>query len=331
LTNSSGASAEIVNVGAVVRSLRVPDKEGHLSDVVLGCDTVEAYLEQSPYLGAIVGRYGNRIRQGRFVLDGHTYALAVNNGEHHLHGGPTGYHQRFWEISPVDVPGGEGIKATLRSPDGEEAYPGNVSLDVTVSLGDDNALRFDYVGTTDRPTILNPTHHGYFNLSGDPRMTILDHILQIDADAVTPVDKGLIPTGAYLPVEGTPMDFRTPISIGDRIDADFQQLSYGNGYDHNYVLNDYEKGKLRKVARVRHPKSGREMTVLTDQPGMQLYTGNFLDGTMGKDGVAYPRRSGFCLEAQHHPDSPNQPKFPSVVLRPGETYRQVTIYQFGTV
>ena len=330
LSNRSGASAEVINIGAIVRTLEMPDRNGQLQDIVLGCDTVSDYLEQSPFFGAIVGRYGNRIQRGRFTLDGREYSLNVNNGDHHLHGGPSGFHQRYWEIEEADASDGTAVRAFLHSPDGEEGYPGDVDLEIVIALTEENALRFTYTGTCNKTTILNPTHHGYFNLSGDPTATILDHVLEIGADAITPVDKGLIPTGELMPVAGTPMDFRAPQAVGNRIDAEFDQLVYGGGYDHNYVLRDFEKGKVRTVARVHHPGSGRVMTVLTDQPGMQFYAGNFLNGApLGKNGAAYPKRGGLCLEAQHYPDSPNQPQFPSVVLRPGETYRQVTAYRFG--
>ena len=330
LTNGRGAAAEVLNIGATVRSLSMPDREGRLSDVVLGCDTVDDYLA-SPYFGAVVGRYGNRIARGRFTLNGHEHALAVNNGENHLHGGGVGFNQRYWAIERVRAESGEAVKAALQSPDGEEGYPGNLDLAVTITLTGENVLRFEYVGTADLPTIVNPTHHGYFNLSGDLSSSILDHRLQINAETITPVDGGLIPTGDFMTVAGTPMDFNTQEAVGARIDADFEQLRYGGGYDHNYVLNNYEKGRVREAATVFHPGSGRTMTVYTDQPGVQLYTGNFLDGTItGKGGTAYPRRSGLCLETQHHPDSPNHPAFPSVVLRPGETYRHVTEYRFGS-
>lgn len=329
LQNRSGVTAQIIDYGATVTSLKVPDRNGKIEDVVLGYDSLQGYVEGTAYFGAIVGRYGNRIGRGRFQLDGNLYQLTINDGENHLHGGKTGFNKVLWEATP-----GNSGEASLRlqyvSRDGEEGYPGTVTLTVTYTLTDKNELRIDYEGTTDKPTILNPTQHSYFNLSGSFTNAILDHLLMIDADGITPVDKGLIPTGQIEGVANTPMDFRTPMAIGAHINDPSEQLAFGRGYDHNWVLNG-AAGKVRKVAELYEAASGRMMAVLTDQPGLQFYSGNFLDGSvMGKNGVTYQHRSGLCLETQAFPDTPNKPQFPTATLRPGKTYRQTTIYQFST-
>ncbi len=330
LENRRGASCEILNYGAIIRTLNMPDRAGRFQDIVLGFDTPAPYQTSNPYFGAVVGRYGNRIANGRFTLNDREYVLETNNGMHHLHGGTVGYDKRFWEIEAAACEDGVAVQARLESRDGEGGYPGHVTLRVLIQLTDENALRFDYRGTTDRPTILNPTHHSYFNLTGDLERTVLDHTLRIDADLFTPIDDGLIPTGELSPVDGTPFDFRKATTLGSRIDSPSQQLAFAGGYDHNFVLGGYEKGVVREVARVHDDQSGRTMTVSTDQPGMQLYSGNFLDGSLcGKEGVCYPFRSGLCLETQHYPDSPNHAHFPSVVLESGDIYRHETIYQFG--
>jgi aldose 1-epimerase len=330
LTNASGCKVGIINYGAIVRSIVVPDKDGKFQDVVLGYDSLQGYIQDKSYFGAIVGRYGNRIARGRFRLDGKEYQLTINDGENHLHGGKKGFFKAYWDATIVDDTLQPSLALTLTSPDGDEGYPGTVTVTVTYTLTSTDELRIDYKGTTDKETILNPTHHSYFNLSGDLNNTILDELLTIEADSITPVDRELIPTGAIIPVAGTPMDFRTPKTIGSRINESYEQLLFGRGYDHNWVLRDYS-GKVRRAAEVYDPRSGRLMTVFTDQPGLQFYSGNFLDGTIkGKDGVVYKHRSGLCLEAQHFPDSPNKPNFPSVVLKPGEVYHQTTIYQFST-
>lgn len=330
LANSAGMSVKIINYGAAITSLFVPDRDGKIEDVVLGYDSLQGYVNGSEYFGAVVGRYGNRIEKGRFQLDGKQYQLTVNNGRNHLHGGEIGFNKVFWDAT---VPGDADMK-TIRfqyvSPDGEEGYPGTVTLNVSYTLTDDNELRIDYEGTTDRPTILNPTQHSYFNLSGKFMDTILDHKLMIEADSFTPVNSELIPTGEIAPVADTPMDFRQPETIGARIDDPFEQLVFGQGYDHNWVLR-HSTGEVRKVAELYDPSSGRLMTVYTDQPGLQFYSGNFLDGTAaGKNGIHYGHRTGLCLETQVFPDAPNKPDFPSATLRPGQVYRQTTIYKFST-
>ena len=330
LSNGAGLTARIIDYGATITSLSVPDRNGHVADVVLGYDTLEEYIHGTAYFGAIVGRYGNRIAKGRFELDGKQYQLTVNDGENHLHGGKTGFNKVLWDVSIPGNPAEASIHLQYVSPDGEEGYPGTVTLRVTYTLTDKNELRIDYEGITDGPTILNPTQHSYFNLSGEFTRDILDHLLMIEADGITPVDLGLIPTGTIMNVADTPMDFRTPMAIGAHIDDQNEQLKYGKGYDHNWVLKG-NAGGVRKAAELYDAASGRMMSVFTDQPGIQFYSGNFLDGTAkGKNGIAYKRRSGLCLEAQAYPDSPNKPQFPSVTLRPGQTYRQTTIYQFST-
>ncbi len=330
LQNSSGAIVRIINYGAVVTELRVPDRNGTIEDVVLGYDSLQKYIDDTGHFGAIVGRYGNRIGKGRFELDGVQYQLATNNGENHLHGGPRGFDKVLWDAQLVEKAAGPSLELQYVSPDGEEGYPGTVTLKVAYTLTEENELRIDYEGTTDKPTLLNPTHHSYFNLSGSFTETILDHLLIIEADSMTPVDSGLIPTGEIASVEDTPMDFRSPAVIGARINDASEQLEFGKGYDHNFVLRG-SAGSVRKAAELYDPSSGRLMTVFTDQAGLQFYSGNFLNGTAeGKGGISYGHRTGLCLEAQAFPDSPNKPHFPSVTLRPGQVYRQTTIYKFST-
>jgi aldose 1-epimerase len=330
LTNPSGAEVRIMNYGAIVVSLKVPDRKGQPRDVVLGYDDLAGYVKDKDFFGATVGRYGNRIAAGKFTLDGKTHQLDLNNGPNHLHGGAHGFYKKLWNAEPVKGKEGPGVKLTYVSKDGEEGYPGTVTLAVRYTLTSNNALRIDYRGTTDKPTILNPTHHSYFNLSGDPEHTILDEELMIDADKTTPVGPGLIPTGKLAAVAGTPMDFRKPTKIGARVDAKDEQLDLGKGYDHNWVLRNPGK-KVRKVAELYDPTSGIVMQILTDQPGLQFYSGNFLNGTIhGKKGVAYKLRTALCLEAQLFPDAPNHSNFPSAVLRPGQTYTQTTLYQFSS-
>jgi aldose 1-epimerase len=326
LTNRAGAVVQIIDYGATVTSLRVPDRNGKFEDVVLGYDSVQGYVEGTSYLGAIVGRYGNRIGKARFQLDGKEYPLTVNDGENQLHGGKVGFHKVLWEPQILND---TALMLKYVSKDGEEGFPGTVTLKVTYVWTDKNELRIDYEGTTDKPTVLNPTHHSYFNLTGSFAQTILNHQLMIEADSITPVDKGLIPTGQLLNVANTPMDFRTATAIGARISDPNEQMGYGHGYDHNWVLRNYN-GQVHKAAEVYEPTSGRLMTVFTDQPGLQFYSGNFLDGTAkGKEGVLYQRRTALCLEAQAFPDTPNKPQFPQVTLRPEKVYRQTTIYQFS--
>jgi aldose 1-epimerase len=317
----------ITNLGGHIVEVLAPDRAGRVADVTLGYRDFAGYLADTNYFGCIVGRYANRIAKGRFTLDGKTYTLAVNNGPNSLHGGPTGFQTRVWTPKVVTGPDGDALELTYVSKDGEEGYPGTLTAKVVYSLRKDGGLAIDYTATTDAPTVVNLTNHAYFNLAGEGEGTILGHEMQIEADAFTPVDATLIPTGKIQPVEGTPFDFRKPVAIGARIDAPDDQLEAGGGYDHNFVLRG-KTGELRLVARVREPKSGRVLEVLTTEPGIQFYSGNFLDGTVvGKSGKPYVRRGGFCLEAQHFPDSPNEPSFPSAVLRPGQTYRQTTVYR----
>ncbi len=329
LKNASGATVKLINYGAIVTSLCVPNRNGVVEDVVLGYDSLQGYINDQSYFGAIVGRYGNRINKGTFVLDGKEYHLTINDGENHLHGGKAGFYKALWDAKVVNDSAGPSVAMTYVSPDGEEGYPGTVTITVTFTLTNDNALKIVYEGTTDKPTLLNPTHHSYFNLSGSLTTPILDHKLTIDADSITEIDERLIPTGQLLDVTNTPFDFRTFHTIGERINDNHPQLKYGNGYDHNWVLNSFN-GKVRKVVEVYEEKSGRVLEVLTDQPGIQFYSGNFLNGSQKGKRVVYQHRTAFCLEPQCFPDSPNHPNFPSAVLRPGEVYHQTTIYKFST-
>lgn len=323
LTNAKGVRARIMTYGATFISLEVPDRAGKLGDITLGYDNLEGYLKVSPYFGATIGRYGNRIGKGRFSLNGVEYKLATNNGPNHLHGGLKGFDKVVWKATPFEAEGSRGVKFEYLSRDGEEGYPGNLSGSVTYTLSDADELRIDYQAVTDKATPVNLTHHSYFNLAGQGRGDILGHELMIQAEAFTPVDAGLIPTGEIKPVKGTAMDFLTPHKIGERIDE------VPGGYDHNYVLTRTGKG-LELAAQVFEPRSGRIMEVLTTEPGLQFYSGNFLDGTItGKAGKVYPLHSGFCLETQHFPDSPNKPNFPSTVLEPGKTYTTQTVYRFS--
>lgn len=331
LTNKNNVKAKIINYGAILVSLEVPDRNGKFCDIVTGYDSLLGYINDKLFFGATVGRYGNRIAKGKFKLDGIEYQLTQNDGENHLHGGSSGFYKAIWKAESSGSEKGNSVKLVLVSPDGDEGYPGTVIITITYTLTNNNEIEITYEGTTDKPTILNPTHHSYFNLSGDFNSTILDQELFIDADSITPVDETLIPTGQLTSVVNTQMDFTKPIPIGLHIIDDNIQLKYGKGYDHNWVLNNYEKGKIRKVVTLFDPKSGRLMELLTDQPGLQFYSGNFLNGTIkGKNDIIYKYRTALCLEAQHYPDSPNRPKFPSVILRPGEIYKQKTIYRFLT-
>jgi len=327
LSNRRGMTAEIINYGAIIVALKTSDREGKIADVILGFDSLEAYERDNSFQGAIVGRYGNRIDKGRFSLDGQTYQLSINNGANHLHGGLKGFYKQVWTREGLNR---RSVTLSYCSPDGEEGYPGEVRLTVIYTVTERNELKIEYRGTTDKPTILNPTSHCYFNLSGAPERSILEHELMIDADCFTPVDSGLIPTGEIRAVAGTPFDFRTARAIGQDISANDEQVLLGKGYDHNWVLNGYRR-QVRTVATLYEPVSGRLMEVLTDQPGLQFYSGNFLDGSLiGKGGVRYNYRTALCLEAQAFPDSPNKSNFPFVVLRPGMRYRQTTIYRFST-
>jgi aldose 1-epimerase len=327
LTNALGVRVRLSTLGAALVSFEAPDREGRLGDIVLGFDTPDAWMNNTTFFGVIVGRYGNRIAAGRFVLDGTTYSLAKNNGPNHLHGGVKGFDKAVWTPTVVEDPDGPSVQFDHVSPDGDEGYPGTLRVSVVYTLTDRNELRIRYQATTDKPTVVNLTNHAYFNLGSSP--DILGHELWIDADRFTPVDAGLIPTGELRPVEGTPFEFRQATRIGARIDQPEEQLQRGNGYDHNFVLN-HAPGQLAVAARAVDPASGRTLEVRTTEPGVQFYTGNFLDGTVsGKGGVRYGRRAGFCLETQHFPDSPNHPSFPSTVLRPGERYETTTVFAVG--
>ena len=328
LRNAKGAEAAIMTYGGTVTSLKVPDKQGRMGDVVLGYAQLEGYLTNSPFFGCLVGRYGNRIAKGRFTLDGKTYTLATNNPPNHLHGGVKGFDKVVWKVVKADVgPQGPRLELTYLSQDGEEGYPGNLTVTATYTLTDDNALRLDYAATTDKDTLCNLTQHSYFNLAG--KGDILGHLVVIDADRFTPVDSTLIPTGELKPVDGTPFDFRKPTAIGARIGDDDEQLKFGLGYDHNWVINK-PMGKLARMAQVTEPTTGRVLEVWSTEPGVQFYTGNFLDGTItGKGGWVYQQRNGFCFEPQHYPDSPNHPQFPTTELKAGQTYHNTIIYKFG--
>jgi aldose 1-epimerase len=329
LTNAKGHKVSIMTLGGIVVSVKVPDKTGALGDVVLGFDSLDGYLGPHPFFGAIVGRYGNRIGGASFTLDGHTFTLAKNDGNNTLHGGKKGFDKYVWKARPVTSTGGPTIVLTHVSPDGDEGFPGTLTATVTYTWTNDDELKIHYHATTDKPTVVNLTNHSYFNLAGAGSGTILDAQMQIFADKFTPVVKGLIPTGELRPVTGTPFDFLKPTAIGARIDADEEQIKLGGGYDHNFVLNG-PAGTMRPAAHVVETTSGRTLDVSTTEPGVQFYTGNFLDGTIkGKDGKVYVRRAAFCLETQHFPDSPNRPNFPSTVLRPGQRYDTTTVYKFG--
>lgn len=333
LANARGMTVRAMNYGGIILSLEVPDRDGNLDDVVLGYDRLADYEEESPYFGAIVGRYANRIAGGRFELDGITYELATNNGPNHLHGGEVGFDKKVWNARSFVDEHGVGVVFTYTSPDGEEGFPGRLDTEVIYRLTDDNRLIISYQATTTKATPVNLSQHTYFNLAGEGAGDVLDHEIAINAAAFTPVDSTLIPTGERQTVAGTPFDFRTPTPIGARIDADHPQIEHGGGYDHNFVLDREDAGPdaLVRAARVYEPSSGRVLTVHTTEPGMQFYTGNFLDGSlMGKNGRPYTHRSGFCLETQHFPDSPNQLDFPSTIVRPGEMYRSRTIFEFDT-
>ena len=333
LTNSAGAEARIMTYGGTVVSLKVPDKKGKFADVVLGYDTLDGYLGNSgTYFGALIGRYANRIAAGKFNLDGKEYVLATNNNANHLHGGVKGFDKVVWTANKSSTDkNGANLELSYLSKDGEEGYPGNLSVKVIYTLSENNELKIVYAATTDKDTVVNLTHHSYFNLAGAGGGDVLNHQLQLSADSFTPVrDSGSIPTGELRSVKGTPFDFTVPTAIGARIEQDNDQLKFGNGYDHNYVLNK-TGNSLTKAATVYEPTSGRVLEVSTTEPGLQLYSGNFLDGTItGKGEKVYRKHFGFCLEAQHFPDSPNEPKFPATGLKPGQKYSQTTVYKFST-
>ena len=330
LRNSKGFEAMITNYGGFIVSLKAPDKNGKLADVVLGHDSLEGYLQKPGFMGCIAGRYANRIAKGEFKLGGKTYTLAKNNGPNSLHGGKVGFDKKLWTAKDIQRPDAVGVELSYLSKDGEEGYPGNLAVTVTYTLTNNNELKIDYAATTDKETVLNLTNHAYFNLAGAGSGDILKHVMMLNADRFTPVDATLIPTGELRAVKGTPLDFTTPTPIGARIDdQQEQQMVYGKGYDHNFVVNG-KPGDLRLAARVSEPTSGRVLEVLTTEPGVQLYTGNFLDGTItGKEGKVYQRRYGFCLETQHFPDSPNHPQFPTTALKPGEQFKSTTVFKFS--
>ena len=326
LKNSQGMVARIATYGGTVTELHTADRAGRMDDVVLGFKALPQYLGNHPYFGGIIGRVGNRIAKGRFTLNGHEYTLVTNDGPNHLHGGTRGFNRVVWQARPAAGPDGASLSLTYVSPDGEEGYPGTLTSTVVYTLTNQNELRIEYTATTDRPTPVNLTNHSYFNLAGEGMGDILGHELMLAADRFTPVDSTLIPTGELAPVAGTPMDFLKPALIGSRIAQ--VPLAAPGGYDHNYVLTS-GGGTLALAARVREPNTGRVMEVYTTEPGVQFYTGNFLDGSLtGKRGVAYKKNFGFCLETQHFPDSVNHPKFPSTILEPGQTYRTTTVYKF---
>lgn len=325
LVNTNGLSAGIITYGGTLTSLRVPDRSGVLSDVVLGFDTLAPYLAEHPYFGSLIGRYGNRIAGGRFALSGTTYTLARNDGPNHLHGGPSGFHRRIWKAQAGTDD--RSLELSYLSRDGEEGYPGKLAVTVVYTLTDQDELRIEYTATTDQDTVINLTNHAYFNLAGAGN--ILDHELELAASHFLPIDRTLIPLGELRPVQNTPLDFIQRARIGTRIANDDEQIRHAQGYDHTWVL-DKAAGTLGFAARLSDPASGRVMEVYTTEPGIQFYAGNLLDGSLiGKADQRYVKHSGLCLETQHYPDSPNQPQFPSTVLRPGETYRQTTIYRFS--
>jgi aldose 1-epimerase len=331
LTNAGGMEVRTIPYGAIIVSIKVPDRNGRLEDVVLGFDTLDGYANHRTFFGAVVGRYGNRIANGRFTLDGKTYELATNNGPNHLHGGLKGFDKLLWNAQSFDRDGNTGVVYRLTSRAGDEGYPGTLDVRVTYTLTPANELMVEYDATTDQATPINLTQHSFFNLTGEGRNDILDHRLTINADRFTPVDKTLIPTGELAPVAGTPFDFRQPTPIGARISADHEQLHNGTGYDHNWVLNRTRAG-LVPAAHLEDPATGRTLAVSTTEPGMQFYSGNFLDGTVsGKSGHVYKQRYGLCLETQHFPDSPNRANFPSPILRAGDRYQSKTVFAFGVM
>ena len=330
LTNIKGMSAEILNYGGIIRSLTAPDRDGVLQNVVLGFDTLEEYEAESPYFGALIGRFGNRIAHGKFSLGGDEYELAVNNGPNHLHGGDRGFDKVVWDAEPVVTEDGPSLSLKYVSENGEEGYPGTLVAEVRYTLTNDNEIRIEYTATSDKPTPVNLTHHSYFNLSGDAKRDILEHHLEIAAHYFTPVDSTLIPTGEYRPVEGTPFDFRSAKAVGEDIDTDNEQIRIAGGYDHNWIVHQDANSRMKHIATLSDPESGRVMKTYSTEPGLQFYSGNFLDGTLTGKGVMFGRRYGLCLETQHFPDSPNQPDFPSTILQPGEIYKTQTIYSFST-
>jgi len=330
LTNIHGIEARIMTYGATLVSLRTPDRAGHFNNVILGFDTLDSYLAGVPYFGATVGRYANRIANGRFTLDGKSYQLPQNNGPNSLHGGNQGFDKRVWTAEPIPTPTGPSLRLSYVSAAGEEGYPGELTAHVTYRLNDDDSLAIDFEATSTAPTPVNLANHAYFNLTGDSRNAILDHLLKINADRFTPVNATLIPSGEMREVAHTPFDFRTPQTIGSRINDRDEQLRFGGGYDHNWVLNRSASQPLTLAAVLSDPKSGRSIEIRTTQPGLQFYSGNFLDGKPAGAGTVFEYRTGLCLETQHFPDSPNQPTFPSTVLRAGQIYAEKTVLIFRT-
>ncbi|MBE6303015.1 MAG: galactose mutarotase [Bacteroidales bacterium] len=330
LKNNKGCEVAITNYGGAILSIMVPDRNGNYANVIQAHDSIENHINNNPepFLSTLVGRYGNRICKGKFTIDGQEYQLAVNNGPNHLHGGPTGFHARVWDAERIDE---QTLKLKYLSADGEEGFPGNLDVTVVYTFTDDNELKIDYTATTDKKTIVNLTSHGFFSLTGiaNPTATVDNLICEINADNYIPIDETSIPYGEIAPVKGTPFDFTTPTEVGARIDADDQQIKHGAGYDHCWVLNKKEAGELSFAAKITEPVSGRTMEVYTTEPGVQVYTSNWHSGFAGAHGATFPRRSAICFEAQHYPDTPNRDNFPSVILNPGETYTQTTIYKFG--
>ena len=331
LTNAKGMVVKIITLGGIITSVEVPDRSGKLANVVLGFDNLAGYEGPHPYFGALIGRYGNRIGNAGFTLDGQPYALAVNDGTNNLHGGLKGFDKQVWSGKAIEGDAGVGVELSYLSPDGEEGYPGNLSVTVTYSLTEDNGIQINYSASTDKNTVVNLTNHSYFNLAGNGAGTVYDQIVQINADRYTPVNGSLIPTGELAPVAGTPFDFRTPKVIKGGLRSSHPQVVYGRGYDHNFVLNRQSSSGLEMAARVYDPSSGRAIEVWTTEPAMQFYTGNFIDSTLvGSSGGIYRQGDGLCLETQHYPDSPNQPDFPTTTLKPDETYHSTTVYKFTT-
>ena len=330
LTNTNGMTAEITNYGGTIISLTAPDSEGKFENIVLGYETLVDYEVGTSYLGALIGRFGNRIAGGSFDLDGETYTLPVNDGPNHLHGGDRGFDKVVWEAEPFITDDGPGLCLKYTSADGEEGYPGTLTVKVCYTLTNDNELRIDYKAVTDKATPVNLTSHGYFNLSGNPGQDILGHHLSIAADSFTPVDSNLIPTGELCPVDDSPFDFRFKRPVGEGVNADNEQITFAGGYDHNWVFDQHADGQMRHMATLSDPESGRVLEVHSTEPGMQFYTGNFLGAAVGDKGVIHENKHGLCLETQHFPDSPNQSSFPSTILRPGEVYSTQTVYSFFT-
>ncbi|MDF1866898.1 MAG: galactose mutarotase [Saprospiraceae bacterium] len=328
LSNANQMSVEILTFGGIIKAIYCPDKNGKIENVILGFNTLKPYLETHPYFGAIVGRYGNRIANGKFNIDGTEYNLATNNSPNHLHGGLKGFDKVIWQAREFKDNEKIGLELSYLSKDMEEGYPGNLNVKVTYSLNNQNELSIDYEAVTDKKTICNLTNHSYFNLAGEGKGNILNHQLVIHADSITPVNEHLIPTGEPMAVQGTPFDFRSGKKMGEEIDSNNEQIKYGGGFDHNFILKGNSES-LPIIAKISEPESGREMEILTTEPGVQFYTGNFLDGTLiGSGNQPYQKRAGFCLETQHYPDSPNQPNFPSTILEVGETYKTTTVYRF---